>query len=627
MKPASPIMLLAGASLLALGACAPTPPRQQADPAPRQQPAFIQASPDSLVARGRVDVPGGQSVLIPLDASVGERLAAMAAPPESRVPAWLDRGNTRAARAVDARVVRVVRSVGDQSDPWLGDPGKWTSLSAEQARATPVNGVWALVVDLFGPDGDALDDVTPAEDDGAPILRVGLAADSPIIDFTINPLPARDRLIRAQGPDTPWRPILEDDDRADAAVLAAIAPEATSPITRWRHRLAIDGLDPAADRPTLPRFEDGAIEILAQQNEDRWRVALAWLWFANADTAQRLKARLACVARFASPSVTGQAAAKGRLAPLWPLDHADLDTLLSELLEPRIDAAQRVTLAERWLARQSAAAAWIHDDGGVLSFTDSGPVVVASVGVVNLLDRATLAWTTLSSSEPTPDLKPVASMSGLILSRPVVLPSGRSPNTPPTLTAHIGSVAAVLPVQAAPTPASPPGAAMGPFLPDWTMDSFQSAEPGAIDASWASAALVHKAVDASTGDAWEVFVECHVPAASRHASHDASRESVTMYLGPSGAPSAVVRVSRDGAVSATGPLAETFPSRVEVIRAEDRWSFRLRLSERAIEEHAVIRVGLMRTDALGRRWAYPRSMLPWELEPARVALDLGAWDR
>lgn len=640
-------LLVAAALLACQGGCAPTSATKRDDasspaqpaPRPQLQPDFVAATPESLVARARIDVPFASRVLIPLSPAVGDRLAALSFA-DSRVNAWLDRGDVRAAQPVDARLVRVIRRASAApADSWLGDPGDWSTLTVEQARATRAEGVWALIVDPLAttrePTPDATPDSTPdaTPDTGADlatILRVGPSAEASIVDFTLNPLPSRDRLIRTTGPESPWRPVLPESDRADAAVISAISAESRSPITRWRYRLLTDGLDPASEPASL--FADDAMEILAQQNEDRWRVALAWLWFANADVAQRLKARVAAVARFASPNVTGQSAATGRVAPLWPLDHADLDTLLAELLEPRIDAAQRVVLAERWLASRPGAAAWIHDDGGVLAFTDTGPTIVATVGVINLLDRPTLAWTTLTPSEPTPDLVPVASMTGALLSRPIPEARLRDARTPGArvLTAHVGSVAASLPVSSRPFPATPPGAALGPYLPDWTMADFQSAEPGAIEAAWATAALVHRSVARDRADAWEVFVECRVPpagsAAALQPGFDPAREAATLFLGPSGAPSAVVRVSRDGTVATNGPLAHLFPDLVEIVRSEDRWSFRLRLDAGVIEEPGVLRLGLMRTDALGRRWAYPRSMLPWELEPARVALDLAAWD-
>jgi hypothetical protein len=660
------LLIIVGVLAAAAG-CAPnatsrddTARQDEAQRAPRQ-PDFVAATPESLVARARVDVPAGRRVLIPLDPKVGNQLASLSFG-DSRVNAWLDRGDIRAAQPIDARILRVVRRPTSSIDgpaananTWLADPGIWSSLTVDQVRTAPADGVWVLVIDPISlADSRATSsDTTDITDTNAPIdatdaatiLRVGPSADAAIIDFTINPIPARERLIRTAGPESPWRPVLADAERTDSAVISAISPEARSPLTRWRYRLLTDGLDPAADPAANPAarasafadpFADPAIEVLAQQNEDRWRVALAWLWFANPDVAHRLKSRVAAVARFASPNVTGQSAARGRLAPLWPLDHADLDTLLSELLEPRIDAGQRVVLAERWLARQPGAAAWIHDDGGVLAFTNGDPVVVATVGVINLLDRPTLAWTTLTPNEPTPDLVPVASMSGVLLSRPIAHSTDRrhagpTPSGTRVLTAHLGQIAAPLQVSSRPFPVTPPGAALGPYLPDWTMADFLSAAPGAIDGAWATAALVHKSVAPDRADAWEVFVECRVPTesslAARQPTFDPSRESATFFLGPSGAPGAVVRVSRDGTVAANGPLADTFPKLVEVIRADDRWSFRLRLDPRVIEEGGVLRLGLMRTDALGQRWSYPRSMLPWELEPARVALDLDAWNR
>jgi len=46
----------------------------------------------------------------------------------------------------------------------------------------------------------------------------------------------------------------------------------------------------------------------------------------------------------------------------------------------------------------------------------------------------------------------------------------------------------------------------------------------------------------------------------------------------------------------------------------------------AIEPGGRLRVGLTRTDATGRRTAWPRRLLPWDSEPGRLAVDLNAWD-
>jgi len=45
----------------------------------------------------------------------------------------------------------------------------------------------------------------------------------------------------------------------------------------------------------------------------------------------------------------------------------------------------------------------------------------------------------------------------------------------------------------------------------------------------------------------------------------------------------------------------------------------------SVQAGRLVRVGMQRVDARGVRSAWPRPMMPWQIEPGRVALDLGQW--
>ena len=689
------------------------------DSTPRDERVSVRKGPASNVGAPmrdsavlfRLDVPDSSTIIIPLDAAQGSALVRAL---QSRTPPTL------AVRSdgtkLQAQLIRIIRADATVSDSWLGSPGLWIA----QPWNAPVNGgntqsknwigSYAVQVDFAAQQNASTSANTTTESDSSDQTLQLLHIGGDIAEFVINPIPSRNRLVRpfiqdrpliqdrpnaqdlqvtgaSSSADSPWIPVLTPKELRDNATISAIATEALSPITRWRWRLLVDGLDPARDPapnldgtsapgvPIVPRFADPAIEALAQQNEDRWRVALAWLWFADASVARRVKDRVAAVARFAVPSVSGDASVQGvhigRVAPLWTTDHSELDMLLADLLEPSIDAFARVRLAQRWLDAQPPAAAWIKDDGGILIAPDESGLklnaqamhgVIASVGVINLLDRSTLAWTQLSPGEAATDLVAVPSFTGALLSRAF------SPNTNTNtsnqaqmriLSVHLGKVEIPLLVRVAPMLVTPPGATMGPFLRDWTMRSFQGLAEDSpnvqaqvqSEVQWASAALLHKAVATTRvrsdvedpaadpnalmalgRDSWELFVENRIPAevieaSSKDKTIELSRESVTLFVGPLGVPDAVVRVSRVGVVEATGPKANLFPRLVPITRGHDRWSFRLPINDVVIGPEQVLRVGIVRTDAMGRRWSFPRAMLPWEVEPARVAFNLAAWSK
>ena len=138
----------------------------------------------------------------------------------------------------------------------------------------------------------------------------------------------------------------------------------------------------------------------------------------------------------------------------------------------------------------------------------------------------------------------------------------------------------------------------------------------AVDEAWTAAGLVY--AEAGT---WNVFIECRSPVIGQ-------AETVRVWVGAFGAPAAILRISSAGeVVDELGPR-QGLSSKVTgavVSRQGDTWTARVPIPARCIEKDGTVRIGLDRTDALGRRTSWPRPMLPWQREPGRVAIDTSAW--
>lgn len=528
----------------------------------------------------RLDVVAGSRVVIPLGRGSGPwdaaRLGAMPLETQFR------------------RVVVRVPAPGPGEEPlqsWLPAPGEWTSVPM---TAGGTGSVVALVRLPDRPDGEVL----------------SIAGRS----FRVNWLPTPAGLVRvATDPseeagaavEDPWAPVEPEVARTPEALQLA-ADEARTPLGRWRYRLLVDGLSPSRDEvESTPAFEDEVIESIARQNEARWRVALAWLWSVDADLASRLKQRLAAIARFPG----------GTLAPAWPTDHARLDALLADLLDPQATPRQRAVAAEEFLDDLPAAVAWVIDDGGALDAQRQ--TVVATVGVTNLMDRSSLAWLDLPTQDgrgSSPQPVAVASRATGTLSLALVR-EGFSPVIRANLSRWSQTLATV-PVL---TPATPPGLTLGPLLPDWTLETWSAARVPAPRASWTTAALLTRVSDPGTGlPSWELLMECaRVPGAGD--------ETLERVIIEAGAPGSSVRreVSLSGTVTDAGGTALS----AVVVKVEpSRWTFRLALPAGAVERDGVLRLSLSRVDALGRRSSWPRPALPWQASPARASIDTSAWE-
>ncbi len=522
----------------------------------------------------------------------------------------LDDGHKLPAAAYRVAVTYPASEAG--AEGWLPPPGAWRTTQITRDR----QGVGPVIIVVETP-----------EDSQARTLHINGAA------YTLNWLPSITLLPapnqRASEPLLdPWKPVAEQPLLEDPSLLSRVRDESLSPLTRWRFRLLTDGLNAVSPHEDVIPFADPAIEAIARQNEDRWRVALAWTWAANPELAWRLKQRLASVVDFGASIY----------APAWNADHTALDRLLSNLLDPDLSPQRRSELAEAWLADQPSGAAWIIDDGGLLD--DSRQTIIAAIGFTNLTDHASRAWLDFAD-HPDSDFHPLLSLTTLKLLVPAPA-STISQVVTTALTAHVGRWSTQLNVLSSRIPITPPGFSIGPLMRDFNMRRWTDSNPAAPDflpaPDWTTAALLHRPPPdpaappvSSESRRWELLVEARMaPGFTDLASLE--REAVHVYVGPASRPTAVLRIDLTGKVTNETPQSPLMPpelapppTNIEITRAADRWSFRLTLPPGAVEADDTIRLGIIRTDARGRRTSWPRPMHPWQHEPARAAFDTRAW--
>jgi hypothetical protein len=547
------------------------------------------------------------AVLTRIDAFHASRLV-ISLPPSPEPPATLA---TLDGLPVPSAAYRVRLALpGGPRQAWLPEPGAWSSIPAKERRGL---GVWVVVVE------------TPESSDARVLSVAGRS-------YQVNWLPSTallpsPRMEVSEPLLNPWRPVIEEPLASDTGLLGRVLDEAASPLTRWRFRLLLDGLTTLDGHPAAEPFADPVVEAIARQNEDRWRVALAWLWSASPELAWRLKQRLAAVVDFGG----------GVYAPAWSVDHTSLDRLLEDLLNPSLSPERRRDLAEAWLRAQPSGIAWVMDDGGVLD--DRRQSIIAAVGFTNLASHTTRAWVD-TSTQADAEFRPMLAQTTLKLLVPVP-PCAGQPVLTSGLTAHVGTSSSLLPVLCTRIPVEPPGLSIGPLARDYTMQTWFSPQGGSAltpEPEWATAVLLHRPPPEPTAPVssvesrrWELVVECRMTPGILEVEA-LRREAVRVYFGPSDRPTAILRVDLTGAVTSELPVDPDAPpelappaGRVDITRGADRWSFRLSLPPGSIERDGTVRVGIARTDALGRRSAWPRALLPWQAHPGRAALDISAW--
>ena len=539
--------------------------------------APISAPPGLSPLDPRVDAVPGRVLVLPV---------ALAGPfnPATPLSVLLDDGRRLAAQLEWISVAPPKRP----GEGWLPPDGDWSSTPAAADSRPRGPGFWAVVAPI-------------------PIDAAGQGLWLGRERVSLNWMPEPGSM---EVDDSAWTRLVRPEVIAGTQLGRLVESEWRSPSRRWRHRLLTRGLrpspvDPAPPLPGEPGelsvtpegFSDPVLEAWARQVECRWQVGLAWLAQADRDVAERLRRRLAGMVDFGG----------GVLAPAWPTAASELDTLLADLTSTRIAPAERAARARAWLDAQPAAAAWVVDDG---SIRDASGSPLATLGVANLGDRATLTWASSGGEPAGPELVPLAiGATRQLVAAPAPGPRGQ-------VTIHAGKWSTVRPVATQALETRPPGLRLGPLLPDWSMPGWAAgqyqAAPFAAEAEWAASALLMREEDGR----WALLIECR--------TSDPGPETVRVWAGPFGAARTTLRVA--GAGTATEDGGAGMDAGVVVRRDRDRWSARILVPASCIDAEGRLLLGLERTDALGRHTAWPRPMLPWQFEPGRALIDTSGWD-
>jgi hypothetical protein len=560
-----------------------------ASPGGGQEPWLVPVEP-------RVDVVAGSTLVMPV------RLAGS---PPARSPELV----VGDGRRLGARLHWIgvePGSDGGVSSRWLEPPGRWGAVPAARGMRPSGAGAWVVVADI------------PADAAGDRLSLGGQRINAAWID-------------PFEGPEAAWASPVAEPVRSLTYLQWLLEPEALSPVRRWRHRLVFgelgDGEGPPAGSEggrsgvAAGTFADPVIEALAIQTQRRWMAGLATLHGENPELARRLRERLTRLVDFGSAH-----------APAWPQAGPDMDALLLDLLNPHLTAERRADRVQSWLGELPQGVAWIVDDAGV---RDAGRGRdLATIGVANLDAAAVLAWAEVPGHSGPSDIHRLdpGGFAQLIARGPA--PGGEEHEggwMSGLVEVRVGREEYMLDVAAGATPVSPPGLRIGPLLLDWSLPLWLGGGAPAgvavpISSPGGTGALLHRVrlsdparPEAPQGPRWALYVQC--------AGVEGEGDHVRVWLGPYGTPSAVLRIGPDGRVRDDvvrgGRPERTW--RVEVAREADRWSCQVLIPPEAIEPDGTLRIGIQRVDGSGRRSAWPRPMLPWQVEPARLAVDTGAW--
>ena len=415
----------------------------------------------------------------------------------------------------------------------------------------------------------------------------------------------------------PWSSPLPEQWRERPDLIQALGPALHDPLRRWRAVLATKGLHLEPDSgvgPITPELlGSGLVEATARvapladrllaaisgQNEARWRIALALLWSADPGLSLRVRQALAGAGRFRIGDHPGEAA----VVPMWTADDREASRLLSMLLEG--DAASRAERARLWLEGTPRLAMWVIDDG-----ISGGS---ASIGAMYLDAGDTTAIPLAGPGEtPRPVLLPTRKESIL---RPAARPPDRGGAS--VFEARIAGRVQHIPYRPGPVPLEPPGESIGPVWADLSMSTLLHGAGNERAFRLVGTGLTGRITKAPAGTGWVVFLRAETPG------------MVRLWIGPRGHAAGVLSVGVEGGVDlqrfepAGDRLAE--PSVVRATDSAGATRLEITLPEGSVEPGGLLHLGLEFEDGQGRRFTWPRPMLPWQIEPARRVLDTRAW--
>ncbi|MEL7472210.1 MAG: hypothetical protein AAGK04_02750 [Planctomycetota bacterium] len=495
---------------------------------------------------------------------------------------------------------------------WLPEPGIWSTEPADTNVVGAALSQFVLVVDL------------PPEARGGPVW-----VDRNRFDLRWLPPVGDERSPALASP-------LGAEGRRSRVLAELARAERRSPLRRWRYRLSVGRL---AAAPTGPperatagvaraggRFDDPVIEAIARQREAWWRRALADLHAVDSALASELRGRLAATVRLpATPRLSPVGFAEDTIVPVWPTDQADLDALLTDLLDRDLPVGDRRSRTRAWLGAQPVGMGWIVADAATATIDAAGERPVARVILANLSGRSAFGSALATGEDAPPQLEAPPPNEARVLDVPL-------PDAAERLRGGVGVRLQVgdwrsTRAAALPTTAAPPGWRLAGFHRDWTLDACLRGEIRSLApaAGRETAALVYRDTDTPFSedprDGWWLYVEC------QRRPRDDEDERVRVWFGPMGLELGAIEVRADGRVGrpdGAKSITAWDASRVRVEQRDSQWTATIPIPPVLIGDDGTLFLGVERIGA-GERQAWPRPMLPWQTEPGRAAGDLSRW--
>lgn len=419
------------------------------------------------------------------------------------------------------------------------------------------------------------------------------------------------------------------------SVHLAITQLARSPLTRWRARLLLDGLDPEArfipigaqraegylsdlhDEVINTSETEAFLEALAIQNEIRWQIILGRIWLIDPQLADRLKEALTRVVLFGDHPM-----------PMWVSSQSKSDGLAHDLLSPWVDDELRAKRARAWLDSLARAAVWVVDDLGNLSPETSR--FSPTLGFVSFPPEPGDSLVRIDAPGARSVLETIGneSMHDLQLAtpEPAVL-DGQTTVPTHQIRIRIGHAEFTRPGISGPITATPPGVRIGPLKRDWTMDALMESNPNAeaIPPSGRTAlGVLYRDAPPDEADervGWTLILQC----ATDEAGVD--RDRLMVWTGAYGHPRAAWSIARDGSINHLGgSVVGIADPRVTISTQENQWTAQITFPRECIRDDLLLTLGIERTDDDGYHSAWPRRMTPLQHEPGRLILDVSRWD-
>ena len=282
--------------------------------------------------------------------------------------------------------------------------------------------------------------------------------------------------------------------------------------------------------------------------------------------------------------------------PVWSVDRDEETTLLRELLDPDATAEEIVGAGEAWLARTQAVLAWVAD---ARPLVPEGRLPSSEIG---LLARDVAPTTLELTSQRGPARLTPAIPAGLA---PEFVRLPIAADIPADIViARRGAIEQRLGVVTAPISPEPPAFVTGDFYRDHTRASFGT---DALPPPVAPTLRTRASLTRLDAERWRLTVEC---------LGDEPGGRVELWLGD--------RRSQSVTLVRTPRTANTDDgwSRVEPGRWIAAFDFSI---EDHLDRDGLLRLAMVRTDAVGLRQAWPRPMTPGQTSPGRLAFDPTAW--